>query len=637
MEDRQARVPWATCTAHDDCNGLQITDDSRCLRHCNHHEREFAITKIRDGADLNVLRGVTIDAQLLGQVLSAVVDEHGVVRLRNAGFEGATFEGDVWYSGARFEEYIFEGYAGFEHATFKGNALFENATFKANARFDNAIFERDAWFFGGTSFEGDALFENATFKANARFDNATFKGSASFENATFKGSASFENATFKGFAFFDNATFKANAGFDNATFEKPISYRDATFEGFALFENATFKANARFDNATFKADAQFDTATFEGDARFNNARFEKARSIGHVLCAKTLTLDRVEFGAPVTLTASAARVSMRGSFFASSATIQLRHAAVIVGAYFNAKSVITWHPEGHPREGQFWSSQDDAQSWPKLRSLVRTDVAPLVIGDVDLETCRFSTAHNLDLLVLRSTATLPPAPRMRARRRVIAEERIWRMQSHRRAQRTWEATTTACTWTPEVSREPVLSPSRLAATYRFLRKSLEDQGDEPGAADFYYGEMEMRRLTSEAPRWERFILTLYWLLSGYGLRAWRALVPLVVAIAIFAALFNAFGFAAAEQRPVVDADKPAAISDEVDSSGSARRTNDLFALETWTTADGWLQSVGNATAVLRGPEAELTQWGEAFRISMRITGPVLIALAVLAIRGRIKR
>jgi hypothetical protein len=88
-------------------------------------------------------------------------------------------------------------------------------------------------------------------------------------------------------------------------------------------------------------------------------------------------------------------------------------------------------------------------------------------------------------------------------------------------------------------------------TYRALRKGREDRKDEPGAADFYYGEMEMRRqgpFRHEAkpapgsrratPGGERLILWLYWLVSGYGLRASRALIALVVTVVVFAFLFG---------------------------------------------------------------------------------------------------
>jgi hypothetical protein len=38
--------------------------------------------------------------------------------------------------------------------------------------------------------------------------------------------------------------------------------------------------------------------------------------------------------------------------------------------------------------------------------------------------------------------------------------------------------------------------AQLAGLYRALRKAREDAKDEPGAVDFYYGEMEMRRYAS---------------------------------------------------------------------------------------------------------------------------------------------
>lgn len=68
--------------------------------------------------------------------------------------------------------------------------------------------------------------------------------------------------------------------------------------------------------------------------------------------------------------------------------------------------------------------------------------------------------------------------------------------------------------------------------YRQLRKAREDSKDEPGAADFYYGEMEMRRRQLRYRRAERWLLQAYWSLSGYGLRAARALAWLVTAMIV---------------------------------------------------------------------------------------------------------
>src|SRR5271154_4185370 len=89
----------------------------------------------------------------------------------------------------------------------------------------------------------------------------------------------------------------------------------------------------------------------------------------------------------------------------------------------------------------------------------------------------------------------------------------------------------------------MLDPGQIAGLYRALRKGREDVKDEPGAADFYYGEMEMRRharplsdgkldrhsAATSGGGVERGILTAYWLVSAYGLRAARAVAaPAVV-------------------------------------------------------------------------------------------------------------
>ena len=80
----------------------------------------------------------------------------------------------------------------------------------------------------------------------------------------------------------------------------------------------------------------------------------------------------------------------------------------------------------------------------------------------------------------------------------------------------------------------VMQHSTLTA-HRVVKRPLEgreDAKDEPGAADFYYGECEMRRHDPDAPRAERLVLWVYWLRSGYALRAWRALATLAVVVVV---------------------------------------------------------------------------------------------------------
>lgn len=131
-------------------------------------------------------------------------------------------------------------------------------------------------------------------------------------------------------------------------------------------------------------------------------------------------------------------------------------------------------------------------------------------------------------------AALPTGWRLRsgvparlARRRAVAEEHHWRALGPNNP-------APPRGWTPGPGHgDPALTPgpNHIAPVYRALRKASEDAKNEPDAADFYYGEMEMRRHDRQRPFGERALITGYWLLSGYGLRASRALGRLLFAMA----------------------------------------------------------------------------------------------------------
>ena len=249
------------------------------------------------------------------------------------------------------------------------------------------------------------------------------------------------------------------------------------------------------------------------------------------------------------------------------------------------------------------SPEDGRQ--PKLLSLQRANVAGLGLANVDVTDCRFADAHNLDKLRLEANVVfgLSPARAGWERRQVIAEEAAWRAARARPGR--WIAPP----W-PDSSDQPgPLSPGVVAGLYRALRKGREDAKDEPGAADFYYGEMEMRRHDrgkgdasgQSRGRVSRIVLTAYWLLSGYGLRAWRSLAALAVVMAGFAAAFRLVGF----------------------TRSASYWKSLLFAFR--------------STISLTDAQVSLTAWGGLFQACLRLTGPVLLALTLLALRGRVKR
>jgi hypothetical protein len=184
---------------------------------------------------------------------------------------------------------------------------------------------------------------------------------------------------------------------------------------------------------------------------------------------------------------------------------------------------------------------------------------------------------------------------------------------------------------PAATDEPaVLTPAQLAALYRELRKGREDAKDEPGAADFYYGEMEMRRYDRATPWVERLVLWLYWLVSGYALRAWRALTMLAAVVLLAPVAFALWGFPSSEPGfRAVRVDARGALVYQQQPAGPPPGVQRLPAAIRF--------SARSATALLRGPDRTLTPLGEWLEIALRFLGPVLLGLAVVSVRGRVRR
>jgi hypothetical protein len=257
------------------------------------------------------------------------------------------------------------------------------------------------------------------------------------------------------------------------------------------------------------------------------------------------------------------------------------------------------------------------------------DVAGLRLADVDLRACRFVGAHNLDRLRIEGAPLFARTSGWwRARRKTLAEEQHWRARRLGRWRPAgWYPVACQPPAAPKAQMPTVLEPVRLAALYRDVRKGREDAKDEPGAADFYYGECEMRRHDSSSPRAERLVLWAYWLLSGYGLRAWRALAALAVVVLLAGVVLAFWGF---------PSETPSFRPAGVDRGGALlyqqQPAHPPPGLE--RLPDAVRFSARSATALLRGPDRALTPVGEWLEIGLRFVGPVLLGLSV---RGRVRR
>ncbi|WP_331737414.1 pentapeptide repeat-containing protein (plasmid) [Streptomyces sp. NBC_00984] len=487
---------------------------------------------------------------------------------------------------------------------------------------------------------GEARFESAQFTGDARFDWTRFSGNAWFDEARFSGEVWFAAARFSGLAWFLRTRFSRVAMFV-----------EAEFAGSAIFNRAQFAGDARFDSVHFSGDARFVGVRVTGKGQFDKATFSLTSRWGPIVCSGTLDLSGAVFLAPVTLEMAAREVLCVQTRWDSTATVRLRYASVDLGyAVLTAPVAVTAHPAPFTAGGVVDESLLSGPAGVRVTSVQGVDAANLVLTDTDVSDCLFSGAFHLDQLRLEGRTIFAPPPTgwhrrgiqigRWTRRRALAEEHHWRARAA--GQSAVPAGTVPPTdrWRtgphhPDPAHTP--DPVDVSALYRQLRKAFEDGKNEPGAADFYYGECEMRRHDrTGTSRVERRLLWGYWLLSGYGLRASRALGWLAASMLATIVLLMAFGLPASSPKQEATGTLPPGggrVTFTIDKQDLRNPAGDKFTSKRFDKA----LNITLNSVVFRSSGQDLTTAGTYIEMTSRLLEPALLALAVLAIRGRIKR
>jgi uncharacterized membrane protein (Fun14 family) len=147
--------------------------------------------------------------------------------------------------------------------------------------------------------------------------------------------------------------------------------------------------------------------------------------------------------------------------------------------------------------------------------------------------------------------------------------------------------------------------------------------------------MEMRRHAAPRLSVERMVLDIYWLISGYALRSARALACLLVTLGIAAVSLHQFGFADVD-RPFED--RPDASAQVVRVQSPARVPQSLEELrEAIAMPEAWIYASAAAVPGVFLPRARLTAAGHAITVVMRVLGPLFLGLALVSLRGRVRR
>ncbi len=449
-------------------------------------------------------------------------------------------------------------------------------------------------FLGETQLGGDGDVAPSEFKSEAKFDGAQF-GSESFgalmmTEVLFEGFASFKNVESFGAVSFKQTKFQRAAEFSNlevknAPFNRGRDMRDHPLT--SRYPPSQFSMlRTHFESSVSLG------VNIEGAASIEDITYSGVAQNFSVCASDKVRLNRVSLESFNVLTLSSGKivtidqVQMHGGGELRVTSPELKLTNFTCARPVTASSSV---------------SQTQAAS-SKLTTLAGTNCDALTLSGFDYGETKFLRATKLDSLIVSGEFTLRSTGGFwRAKRALLVEEAAARVSNCSPCSRDyWNRLAT----TSRISNDPPPELRHLAAVYRALRKGREDQKDEPGSADFYYGEMEMRRRSSP---WsvERLILTLYWLVSGYGLRAWRAVIALALVIIVAATSLSRV---------------PLRVHDPYPASFCSRL---LFSAQSGLSLSGGANLYSPATQVVQ--------------LILRIVVPSLIALAVLAVRARVKR
>ena len=408
----------------------------------------------------------------------------------------------------------------------------------------------------------------------------------------------------------------------------------AEFTELAVFEQVQFDRGAVFDGTVFSGDLSLYGSRFP-DVAFRGTQFRDDTHLGPFLAMEQVDLSGATFAKATTIEVVTKELVCYRTRFEGSTNLRVRNALIVLdSSWFGGPSTVSFaeapferrvlDPDERPLFETELVAGIGRTERPVLVSLRQVDAGPLVLSGLDLSSCYFNGAFDLDRLKIEGPRYFALTPRgvrvglgwppvwRWTTRSVLADECAWRAAASLNPAAPRPMTAKGGWDMPPVPAElsdnlvelfldlrregSLLGPDRIASLYRSLRKGYEDSKNEPGAADFYYGETEMRRLNAGTPRAERLLLFLYWLTSGVWTPGSRALLSLFFTIAMFAVALHQWGFTT--PRPFVHA---------------------------------LLFSAQSTTSLLRAPEESLTYMGQALQIALRLLGPLFFALTVLAL------
>lgn len=544
---------WKRCDV-DGCLGEAVVQGTKCLRHADETAVISYLTNLpRLGERAIVsLKGVLVSQELLNTIISSPVFRNTELHIP-LDFTGADIGARLMLDNVSVGTIMLYG------ATVRENFLFNHCDFTGQLLADYAFFNAGPPGFTYVNFHNSAHFSYAhTDKVSLVFNDCSFDHEFVADGMT--GSLSLERCHFK----------------------RDLLIRDAMMEGL-LLTDSSIEGTLELGNTHCVV------------LRAPNIKTLNTHMIGPIISDNDISLNNAQFSSNVIMKIQSKTLDVTGAQFLNGGQIFTDTSRIILN------QVVTGGP--------LFISGTSIDKKPVITSLQGADAGRMIFSNVDMSCCIFYGTRDLDKVILEPTVKFASSPiGWDTRRRCIADEFAWRVKSKHLLAKVWKNS-----WERIVKQLrgennsedsfllPQLQATQVAIVYRDLRHSFEAKKDLMNAADFYYGEMEMRRHNQYAQFPERLIITLYWIISGYGLYATRALLCLLITILLGAVTLFQFGFT---KQP--------------------------------SLMESLIYSFRSAIPGLQ-PSGNLTISGEWIEIFLSIAGPVLAALAALAIRERVKR
>lgn len=340
-------------------------------------------------------------------------------------------------------------------------------------------------------------------------------------------------------------------------FPASFAFKNALFSRNAVFLSSKFNGKVEFHNATFTGKAVFNGATFSADATFRSAKFNEDASF-----------DGTQF----------------------------THNVSFKDAKFLSRTLFA--PGKEDGEViQIFPGADSAAECD-FRNAIIDPPDSLIFRDVDLTKCRF---QGTDLRKVEFTGVEWPQIVSKKWPKII--------------RKTWPTIGRRFGVYDEIAPLPegqTRAWHHIERLYRELKQNYEDRRDYERASDFHYGEKEMRRRNPQTSWGLRVLLSIYWLLSGYGERYVRPLICATVVLLVGAVLYMCLGLSPKSGGPTLDV------------------------MSAWD----WLRSAFYSFRVmtlLRPDDLAPIRYAKLVHAFQSLSGPVLLGLFALAVRQRLKR